>query len=150
MAMVQPSHREEGRPTTMSPAPPTRARVMPWRRSTSMAACGVALGDAPDVEPHARLQKPDRPALGIQHHLVRPDQGAGLGELLGVGQLAVPPGSSPEPAHRRDRHVEGALGRWRISCLDRSRTSKRSALTGTAGRRLSARAGRARFRAGSR
>ena len=48
--------------------------------------------------------------VGVQQQLVGADQGAGLGELLRVGQLAVAPGPPPEPADRGDGHVEGAPG----------------------------------------
>src|SRR5208337_1249758 len=71
---------------------------------------GIPLGDAADVEPHARPDELDGPFSRVEEQLVRANQGSGLGELLRVGQLAVSPGPPPEPADRGDGHVEDAFG----------------------------------------
>ena len=150
MPMVQPSRPGGGSPTTMSPAPPTRARVIPWARRTSMAACrGVTLGDPADVELHPGLLELDGPSRRIEQHLVRADECAGLGELPGSGSLR-------SRRARRQSRPTGAivtsktpLGPREIA-WDRARTSNRSALTGTGGPPPSGRAGTARSRAGSR
>ena len=76
-----------------------------------MAACdGISLGDAADVELHPRLRELHGPAVGVEHQLVGPDEGAGLGDLPGIGQLSVPASPAPEPADRCDRDVEDAAG----------------------------------------
>jgi hypothetical protein len=68
---------------------------------------GIPLGDAPQVQLHARLLEPDGPRLLVEDDLVVADQLAGPGQLLRLGKPLRPPGQPPQVHDRPDRHVEG-------------------------------------------
>ena len=86
--IVQPSAPGGGPPTTMSPAPATRARVIPCRsQDRDRLVGGVALGDPADVELHAGLQELDGPRLGVEQHLSEPTSARALASSSGSGSF---------------------------------------------------------------
>ena len=70
---------------------------MPAAKSRSAATVhGVALADAAQVEPHARIEEADGLRAGVQLDQVAADVPAGLGQLLGAGGTAPARRAKPQ------------------------------------------------------